>query len=139
MKIVQLPLRKLLIEYFEKWELENLLSEIDESTSGIKNELVSRLIHEWENHGRSNYEFFHYLDKPRLSRICKAYQIDHIGSKDVLLKRIKKAKLLEINAQKDNSHLRRNIAIMIGIIAALITIGEFVFDAFQYVKGFLGL
>ena len=98
-----MPLEKLLSEYFQKPELQQACYDIDEPTSYNSPELITIILNEWENKGRSKYELFEYLDRQTLSRICKAYKIEHKGDFEVLLKRIKKKKLL------DNSHTKIKI------------------------------
>jgi len=98
-----MPLEKLLSEYFQKPELQHACANIDEPTSYNNPELITIILNEWENKGRNKYELFEYLDRPTLSRICRAYKIEHRGNWEVLLKRIKKKKLL------DNSHTKIKI------------------------------
>jgi len=90
-----LPLKKLLSEYFQKPDLQNACRKIDEPTSYTNPELEKIISREWERHGNNKYDLFALLDRPTLSRICDAYSLDHTGSKQVLLKRIKKEKLLD--------------------------------------------
>lgn len=116
-----MPLEKLLSEYFQRPELQQACKDIDEPTSYNNLELIAIILNEWENKGRNKYELFEYLDRPTLSRICKAYKIDHKGNWEVLLKRIKKKKLL------DNSHTKIKIggigggSIVLGIIFFLLS------------------
>jgi len=103
-----LPLEKLLLDYFQRPELQNACDEIDEPTSPNNPELITTILNEWENKGNDKYELFEYLKGPILSRICKAYKIDHKGGKEVLLKRIRNKKLL------DNTHTTIKIGSGIG-------------------------
>lgn len=90
-----LPLKKLLSEYFQKLDLQNACRKIDEPTSYTNHELEKIILDEWERHGNDKYDLFALLDRPTLSRICDAYSLDHKGTKQVLLNRIKKKKLLD--------------------------------------------
>jgi len=125
-----LSLEKLLSDYFQKPELQNACDEIDEPTSYNSPELITMILNEWKNKGNDKYELFEYLDKARLSRICKAYKIDHKGSKEVLLKRIRKKKLLE------QTHSIRNVSIItilfvIGAVASIYGAGLATLDIFD--------
>jgi len=111
-----MPLKKLLSEYFQKPELQQACFDIDESTSYSSDELITIILKEWKNKGRDKYELFEYLDKPKLSRICNAYKLDHKGSKKELVKRIKKAKLLE----NDKKRLTIRIGGSVGALAAIL-------------------
>ena len=90
-----LPLKKLLSEYFQKPDLQEACRKIDEPTSYTNPELEQVILREWVRHGNNKYDLFAILDKQTLSRICDAYNLDYRGSKQELLKRIKKKKLLD--------------------------------------------
>jgi hypothetical protein len=98
-----LSVRKLLETYFDKYDLQDVLDKIDEKVSGNNNELINRIIKNWEQHGYDNYELFEFLERPVLARICEAYRLDSQGSKDVLIRRIKKEKLLDADSPKPSS------------------------------------
>jgi len=124
-----MTLEKLLSEYFQKPELQKACYDIDEPTSYNNPELITIILNEWENKGRNKYELFEYLVRPTLSRICKAYKIDHKGSWEVLLKRIRKAKLL------DNSHTALKISgIGIGSAVIIITVLGVGIDIIDFVE-----
>lgn len=128
-----MPLKKLLSEYFQKPELQQACFDIDEPTSYSSDELITIILKEWKNKGRNKYELFEYLDKPKLSRICKAYKLDHKGSKKELVKRIKKAKLLE----NDKKRLTIRIGGSVGAIAAvliLIDVLDFGIGTFDFIE-----
>jgi len=95
-----LPLKKLLSEYFFKEDLQKACRIIDEPTSYNNDKLISIIQREWERHGNDKYDLFDILDRPTLSRICDAYNLDHRGNKSELLKRLKKEKILEDGKKK---------------------------------------
>lgn len=125
-----LPLKKLLSEYFQKLELQRACYDIDEPTSYTNDELISIILQEWENKGRNKYELFGYLNRTTLSRICKAYKLDHKGSKEVLLKRIKKKKLLEQTYSKRNISIV-SIIFVLGALASIYGAGLATLDIFD--------
>jgi len=127
-----MPLEKLLSEYFQKPELQQACNDIDEPTSYNSPELITIILNEWENKGRNKYELFEYLDRPTLSRICRAYKIKHKGDREVLLKRIREKKLL------DNSHTKIKIGggvgvgIAVGIVLFLLS--PFYIDFIDFIE-----
>ena len=103
-----LPLNKLLDEYFRADELQDVLRDIGESTSGTKKELIKRVHDNWESHNRDIYELLDFIDKDYLQMICYHYNLDATKAKhDVLKRRIKKANLLgsggKASSQVDDS------------------------------------
>lgn len=90
-----LSVKKLLDDYFSKEQVQDALGDIGEPTSGIKNELVRRLLNNWESHNRDIYKLLDFTDKDSLQMICYFYALDATSAKhDVLMRRIKKANLL---------------------------------------------
>ena len=126
-----LPIKKLLDEYFTKEEVQIACEKIDEPTSYNKPKLIKIIIKEWENHGLDKYDLFGILDKKILSRICQAYNIDHIGNKTVLLKKIKKRKLLDDDKRKLKITLSGGG--VIGVLIILITFIDFGIGTFDFI------
>lgn len=97
-----ISLAKLLNDYFGVNELKDALYDIGELTTGTKIELIKRLMAEWEPHRRNVYELLDYLDEEMLSLFCEDYRIDSDGNPSTLIRRIKKAGLLETNIKKSD-------------------------------------
>ena len=114
-----LPLEKLLREYFQRPDLQNACNSIDEPTSYTNEELIKIILKEWERHGNKKYELLKVLDRTVLSRICKAYKLDHRGNQTALVKRMKKAKLLDDS--KKPLKIGGGIGVLI-VVAAFVTI-----------------
>ena len=90
-----LSVKKLLDDYFSKEQVQDALGDIGEPTSGTKDELVRRLLNNWESHNRDIYKLLDFTDKDSLQMICYFYALDATSAKhDVLMRRIKKANLL---------------------------------------------
>ncbi len=90
-----LSVKKLLDDYFGIDQVQDVLGDIGESTSGNKDELVQRVRDNWESHNRDIYELLDFTDKDYLRMICYHYNLDATSAKhDVLKRRIKKANLL---------------------------------------------
>ncbi len=103
-----LSIKKLLDDYFRADEVQDALRDIDESTSGAKDELVQRLRSNWESHNRDVYELLDFIDKDSLEMICYYYNLDATPSKhDVLKRRIKKANLLG-SGKRPTAHVNRS-------------------------------
>ena len=132
------PLR--LLAYFSKEELQFHLSTINEIQSGTREELIERLLVEWPTHNKKWEKLLDYLDKPRLSQICKDYSIEHHGNRDTLVRRLKKelhggSTEKKVKASKDEKpgdvhfhigsiHVSKGgrNAIIIGIIGVAVTV-----------------
>lgn len=79
-----------LLDYFSVDDLQFLLSEINESQTGSRQELIERLIIEWSAHNKKWEYFLDYFDVVVLRQICNEYQLDKTGTRDLLIRRIKK-------------------------------------------------
>ncbi len=79
-----------LLEYFSNDDLKLALSIINESQSGLREELIERVINEWPAHNKSWNEIVSFLDKSTLSMICKDYGMEHTGTRNLLERRIRK-------------------------------------------------
>jgi hypothetical protein len=89
-----LSIKRLLLEYFSKEQVQDALRDIGETTSGTKEELVDILTASWKSHNRDNYELLYFLDKTGLQKICYHYNLDATSTNlDSYIKRIKKANL----------------------------------------------
>lgn len=137
-----ISLVKFLNDYFGVEKLRDALCDIGELTTGTKIELIKRLMVQWEPHRRNVYELLDYLDEETLSLFCQDYKIDPDGNPSTLIRRIKKAGLLEANLKKSDSKPDpivkngiknvekpakpffsiRNILIILGAMATLTTI-----------------
>ena len=94
-KDMELSIKKLLDDYFVIDQVQDILRDIGESTSGNKDELLKRVRDNWESHNRDIYELLDFTDKDYLQMICYHYNLDATKAKhDVLKRRIKKANLL---------------------------------------------
>lgn len=133
--MVYLPIKKLLSEYFHRPDLQQACSIMDEPTSYTNEELEGIILNEWERHGLNKYELFDILDRSKLSRICKAYNLDHRGNKDVLLRRIKKAKLLD---DTKKPYKIGGISVIV-VVAAFLTIYSAGIDTLGVVNDFFGI
>lgn len=133
-----------LLDYFSVEELKFVLSTINESQSGTREELIERVLSEWPAHNKKWQHLLQFLDKPTLSQICKDYSLGHVGSRDLLEKRIrwelrsqtknqdKKNSKQQLHTQDIHSHQflfhpqsRRDwskIGVVVGIIATAVTI-----------------
>jgi hypothetical protein len=78
--------------------LQYVLDKIHEPVSGNKDELIDRILSEWESHGKNKYDLFTFLERAVLADICEAYNLDSKGGKDVLIRRIKKDRLLDTDS-----------------------------------------
>ncbi len=96
-KQMGLSVNVLLQRYFYVDEVKAALSDIGESSSGNKPQLVNRLVASWQAHNRNFYELFDYLDTQTLRVISEDYGLDHHGDRSTLLRRIRRADLLVIN------------------------------------------
>ena len=100
-----LSIKKLLDDYFGIDQVQDVLRDIGESTSGNKDELVQRVRNNWESHNRDIYELLDFTDKDYLQMICYHYNLDTTTAKhDVLKRRIKKANLLG-SGKKPTAHV----------------------------------
>ena len=103
-----LSIKKLLDDYFGIDQVQDILRDIGESTSGNKDKLVKLVRDNWESHNRDIYELLDFTDKDNLQMICYHYNLDATKAKhDVLKRRIKKANLLgsggKASSQVDDS------------------------------------
>lgn len=90
-----LSVKKLLLEYFSKEQVQDALRDIGEITSGTKEDLVDVLTASWKSYNRDNYELLYFLDKTGLQMICYHYNLDASPTnEDTYIRRIKKANLL---------------------------------------------
>jgi len=90
-----LSVKKLLDDYFRAEEVQDVLLDIGESTSGNKDELVQRVRNNWESHNRDIYELLDFIDKTSLQQICYYYNLNSTpANHNILKRRIKNAKLL---------------------------------------------
>jgi len=90
-----LSVKKLLDDYFGADEVQDVLRDIGESTSGNKDELVQRVRNNWESHNRDIYELLDFIDKTSLQQICYYYNLNSTpANHNILKRRIKNAKLL---------------------------------------------
>src|SRR5438105_701703 len=105
MQIMGLTIRKLLDVYFEKWQIQNALDAINEQVSGNKDELINRIIEEWEQHGKNKYDLLNFIERSILARICASYDLASRGNKHDLIKRIKKSLLLDSDFVKPVSEI----------------------------------
>jgi len=105
-----LSMKKLLDDYFRADEVQDVLRDIGESTSGNKDELVQRVRDNWESHNRDIYGLLDFIDKTSLQQICYYYNLDATPAKhDVLKRRIKKANLLGSGGKpKPTAHVDRS-------------------------------
>lgn len=91
-----LPIKKLLLEYFAKEQVQDALRDIGELTTGTKEELVNNLVANWKSYNRDNYELLDFLDGDALQMICYHYNLDASdATEDTYIRRIRKAELLE--------------------------------------------
>ena len=79
-----------LLDYFSVDELKFLLSTINESQTGTRQDLINRILIEWPVHNKKWEQLPQFLDKSTLVQICKDYSLDHKGNRNNLEKRIKK-------------------------------------------------
>jgi len=94
-KDMGLSVKKLLDDYFRADEVQDVLRDIGESTSGNKDELVQRVRNNWESHNRDIYELLDFIDKTSLQQICYYYNLNSTtANHNILKRRIKNAKLL---------------------------------------------
>ena len=123
-----LPLPKLLDRYFYAEDIEKMLRDIHEVPTTNKNDNIKLLIKEWPRRGHNYYDLIKKISTPQIREICKKYHIDSKGKEKDLIKRIKKAKLLEFDSATDQSsttlfHMprnRRNYGIIISLIATTV-------------------
>ena len=107
-----LPLPKLLDKYFYAEEIEKMLQEIHEIPTSNKNDNIKLLIKEWPRRGKNYHAFIEMLPTPEIREICRTYGIDSKGKEKELIKRIKKAKLLEPDTpmiENVSSRNRKNV------------------------------
>ena len=141
-----LNLRKFLDKYFSREDLQDALESISEPYSASKNELISRLIENWISYRRKWSDILDYADDDAIEDICDDYGLDSIGDRDLLIRRIKRAGILDkeksstitsftkakseqsvertpnINFNIGSVHISKGNKISIGLIAAVITL-----------------
>lgn len=122
-----LPLRKLLEVYFVREGLQEACDKIDEPVSPNNPELIDTILREWERHGKNKYDLIKILPTPEIRRICKKYGIDSKGKEKELIKRIKKARLLDPDSPSTVKTHRIGNIIVIGLIVAIGFSATFVF------------
>jgi len=88
-KIMGLTIWRVL-EYFSVDDMKFALSLINEPQTGNRSILTERLVMEWFEHSKSLQVLLDILERPILANICQDYNIDHLGNKELLIRRLKK-------------------------------------------------
>jgi hypothetical protein len=101
-----LGVRTLLGRYFYLDEVKTALTDVGESSTGNKSQLISRLVATWGSHNRDFYDLLDFLDVQTLRVICEDYGLDYGGDRTTILRRIRRADLLGTNTKTTSADVQ---------------------------------